>query len=149
MTVARRLAVLGALALGIVLPSTASAASPVVIHLYFDGKQQIQSDAGFASWSNVSYGDNVSHGPNVGKSMIRCVYLTDSTARCSASIVIYEPGTTTIHASVFLKDELINFNAPEYVIQGGTGAWVGVHGGVVVVHRLSDTASNVELDVVV
>jgi hypothetical protein len=147
MRVASKMMVLGALALGIVLPSAASASSPSVVHLFFDGKQQISSDTGFINTNSVSYGDSASHGPIVGMSMLKCVFLTDSTARCSASIVIYKPGTTTVDKSVFFKDEWINFNAPSFVIQGGTGVWTGAH-GVVLVHNVSDTASNVELDLV-
>ena len=134
---AKRLAALGALVLGIVIPSTAFASSASVVHLYFDGKQQTSSDTGFTSSSNVSWGSSASHGPIVGKSMIRCTYLTDSTARCTASIVIG-------NSSVFFKDEIINFNNPTYVIQGGTGDWAGAQ-GVVLVHNVSDTASNVEV----
>lgn len=148
MRVASKLIVLGALVLGIVLPSAASASSPVVTHLFFDGKQQVNTDTGFTNTNNVSYGNNVSHGPIVGKSVLRCVFLTDSTARCSAFIVIYKAGTTTVDRSVFFKDHVINFNAPAFVIDGGTGVWGTADSGVVLVHSVSDTASNVELDLV-
>jgi hypothetical protein len=148
MRVARSLAVLGALVVAAALPSLASASSPAVIHLFFDNQQQISTDTGFTSTSSVSWGDSVSHGPVVGKSMLKCAFVTDSVARCTASIVFYKPGTSTVDKSVFLKDELINFNNPVFAIQGGTGAWAGVHGGVVLVHNVSDTASNVELDLV-
>ena len=132
MRAAIKMMALGALALGIMAPGAASASSPSVIHLFFDGKQQISSDTGFINTNTVSYGNSASHGPVVGKSMLQCVFLTDSTARCSASIVIYKPGTTTIDKSVFLKDEWINFNAPSFVVQGGTGVWTGAHGVVLV-----------------
>ena len=148
MRVARRLAVLGALVVAVAVPSIASASSPTAVHLFFDGKQQITTDTGFTSSSNVSWGSSVSHGAIVGRSMIACVFLTDSTARCSASIAIYKPGTTTVEGSVFFKDEVINFNSPMYLIQGGTGAWGGVVGGAVVIHNVSDTASNVEVSLV-
>jgi hypothetical protein len=145
MRVTSKLMVLGALVLGIVLPSTASASSPVVTHLFFDGKQVVNTDTGFTNTSTVSYGNNVSHGPVVGKSQLKCVFLTDSKARCSAFIRIYKAGTTTVDRSVFITDEIINFNAPAFIITGGTGAWGAAESGMVIAHNVNDTATNVEL----
>ena len=150
MRVASKLMVAGAVALGIVLPSTASASSPVVTHLFFDGSQSINTETGFSSTSNVSYGSKAHHGPNVGKAMIACTFLTDSTARCSGSIVIYKKGTLTPDKSVSFADEVLSFRSPALVIviQTFTGDWGAAHSGFVVVHSVSDTANNVELRLV-
>ena len=118
MRVVTKLMILGAVVLGVMLPSAASASSPVVTHLYFDGSRTISSsDYSFTNVSNVFYGTNVSHGVKVGQATLICRILTDSTARCTGKLTIFKAGTTdTPDHSVYFTDEMLNFRSSPLVI---------------------------------
>jgi len=149
MRVASRLMVLGAVVLGMVLPSVASAGlSPVIVNLYLSGKQTVRTATGFTSTSDVSFGTNVSHGANVGKARFICTSQAGSTALCTASIEVNDTGTTRAIGSVVNFVQVVDLAAPNYHIDFDTGIWGGTNGGFFTVQRVSETAANVQLQLI-
>ena len=151
MRTASRLMVLGALALmlGMVLPGVASAGvSPVLVNLYLSGKQTTRTATGFTSTSAVSFGTNVSHGPTVGRARFSCTAQTGSTALCTASIQVYDTGTTRGIGSVVNYGQVVDLSAPNYHIDFDEGIWGGTNGGSFTVQRISETAANVQLQLI-
>ena len=149
MRVASRLLVLGALTIGALLPSAASARSPVVVHLYLSGKQTTTTTTGFTSTSNVSFGNNLHHGAVAGTATLTCTNVTASSALCSATIAVVEPGSGAPRGSVSFFDTVVDFSAPPvFHIDFDTGIWGGTNGGFFSVERVSDRSSNVTLDLI-
>jgi hypothetical protein len=149
MRVASRLMVLGAVVLGMVLPSVASAGvSPVLVNLYLSGKQTIRTATGFTSTSDVSFGTNASHGPNVGRARFSCRPEAGSTALCTASIEVNDTGTTRAIGSVVNFGQVVDLRAPNFHIDFDTGIWGGTNGGFFTMQRVSESASNVQLELI-
>ncbi len=148
MKVASKLLVLAALAVGIMLPSGASASTPPSrANFFLDGGQTVNTETGFSiTYPAVYRGTSAdNHGSKiVGTASFSCTFVTDSTARCRGSLNLGLHDTDV--ASVSFSDEIISFATVPFRFTASTaGVWARFGHAVGYITPLGDSTATVAL----